>query len=186
MAGEDSPVGGLAERYATALLDLADQAKKLDAVADDLRGLKGLIEESADLRELLRSPLYDRDEQTSAMAELLKKAGADDLTRRFVLVVAENRRLFALPRMIDGYLEELARRRGEVTARVTAARELDKEQIDTLRKAIDKVVGGKAKIDVKIDPALLGGLVVRVGSRMIDGSIKGKLDRLQVAMKGAQ
>lgn len=186
MAGDESPVGSLAERYATALLDLADQAKKLDAVADDLRGLKGLIEESEDLRNLLRSPLYDRDEQSAAMGEILARAGVDDLTRRFVLVVADNRRLFVLPRMIDGYLEELARRRGEVTARVTAARKLDKEQLDTLQQAIDKVVGGKAKIEMKVDAALLGGLVVRVGSRMIDGSLRGKLDRLQVAMKGAQ
>lgn len=186
MAGEDSPVGGLAERYATALLDLADQAKKLDAVADDLRGLKALIGESGDLRSLLRSPLYDRDEKRAAMDRILAEAGVDDLTRRFVLVVADNRRLFALPRMIDGYLAELARRRGEVTARVTAARKLDQDQLKTLQQAIDKVVGGKAKIEMKVDAALLGGLVVRVGSRMIDGSIKGKLDRLQVAMKGAQ
>ncbi len=186
MAGEDSPVGGLAERYATALIDLADQAKKLDAVAEDLRGIKGLIEESEDLRTMLRSPLYDRDEQRDAMGAILEKAGVDDLTRRFILVVADNRRLFALPRMIDGYLEELARRRGEVTAQVTSARKLDKEQLKTLQQAIDKVVSGKAKVEVKVDPALLGGLVVRVGSRMIDGSIKGKLDRLQVAMKGAQ
>jgi F-type H+-transporting ATPase subunit delta len=186
LAGEDSPVGGLAQRYATALIDLADQAKKLDAVADDLRGLKGLIDESDDLRSLLRSPLYDRDEQSAAMGEILGKAGVDDLTRRFILVVADNRRLFALPRMIDGYLEELARRRGEVTAKVSAARKLDKEQLKSLQQAIDKVVGGKAKIEMKVDPTLLGGLVVRVGSRMIDSSLKGKLDRLQLAMKGAQ
>ena len=186
MAGEDSPVGGLAERYATALLDLADQAKKLDTIADDLRGLKGLIAESADLRSLLRSPLYDRDQQCDAMSAILERAGVDELTRRFVLVVAQNRRLFALPRMIEGYLEELARRRGEVTAHVTAARPLDEAQLNSLRQAINKVVGGKAKIDVKVDAALLGGLVVRVGSRMIDSSIKGKLDRLQVVMKGAQ
>ncbi|MEX0760442.1 MAG: F0F1 ATP synthase subunit delta [Tistlia sp.] len=186
MAGEDSPVGGLAKRYATALIELADQAKKLDAVAEDLRGLSGLIEESADLRRLLRSPLYDRDEQIAAMGEVLSRAGVDDLTRRFVLVVAGNRRLFALPGMIDGYLAELARRRGEVTAKVSAARELDKAQLKTLQQAIDKVVGGTAKIELKVDPALLGGLVVRVGSRMIDGSLKGKLDRLQLAMKGAQ
>src|SRR5690606_41706702 len=107
-------------------------------------------------------------------------------TRRLRCVPWQMRRLCATPRMMEGFREELARRRGEVTAHVTAARPLDEAQMNSLRQAINKVVGGKAKIDVKVDAALLGGLVVRVGSRMIDSSIKGKLDRLQVVMKGAQ
>ena len=184
MAGTDTSFGGLAERYASALFDLADSAKKLDVVADDFRALKGIIGESADLRRLLDSPIYSREQQTEAIQAILTKAGADDLTRRFALVTAENRRLFAFPAMIDAYLAELARRRGEVTAHVTAARALSEAEQTALAEALQKQVGGKINMDIKIDPSLLGGLVVRVGSRMIDSSIKNKLQRLKVAMKG--
>lgn len=184
MAGETTSESGLAGRYASALFELADGAKQLDDVAGELRGLKDLIKESGDLTTLIRSPLYDRDQQGKAMAAVLDKAGVSDLTRRFVMVVAANRRLFALPAMIDAYLSELARRRGEVTAHVTAARTLSKEQQEALGEALKKVVGGKVDVDLKVDPALIGGLVVRVGSRMIDSSLRTKLDKLQFAMKG--
>ena len=184
MAGETTSESGLAGRYASALFELADGAKQLDAVAEELRGLKQLIDDSEDLRTLIRSPLYDRDQQGKAMAALLDKAGASDLTRRFVLVVASNRRLFALPAMIDAYLRELARRRGEVTAQVTAARALTPDQETALGAALKNIVGGKVEVDLKVDPSLIGGLVVRVGSRMIDNSLRTKLEKLQFAMKG--
>ncbi len=184
MAGETTSESGLAGRYAAALFDLADEAKQLDAVAGELRGLKQLIDESEDLRTLIRSPLYDRDEQGEAMAAVLDKAGISDLTRRFVLVVSGNRRLFALPAIIDAYLHELARRRGEVTAQVTAARALTQEQETALAAALKKMVGGKVEVDLQVDPELIGGLVVRVGSRMIDSSLRTKLEKLQFAMKG--
>jgi F-type H+-transporting ATPase subunit delta len=177
-------VGGLAGRYASALFDLAENAKQLDAVAGELRGLRQVIADSEDLRRLIRSPIYDREQQGAAMAAILDKAGVGDLTRRFVLVVARNRRLFALPQMIDAYLAELAHRRGEVTAVVTAARALTKEQQSALTERLRKVVGAKVQVDLKVDPALLGGLVVRVGSRMIDSSLRSKLEKLQYAMKG--
>jgi F-type H+-transporting ATPase subunit delta len=177
-------VGGLAGRYASALFDLAENAKQLDAVAGELRGLRQVIADSEDLRRLIRSPIYDREQQGAAMAAILDKAGVGDLTRRFVLVVAQNRRLFALPQMIDAYLAELAHRRGEVTAVVTAARALTKEQQSALTERLRKVVGAKVQVDLKVDPALLGGLVVRVGSRMIDSSLRSKLEKLQYAMKG--
>ncbi|MDJ0610888.1 MAG: F0F1 ATP synthase subunit delta [Kiloniellales bacterium] len=184
MAGETTSESGLAGRYASALFELADGAKQLDTVADELRAFNKLIDESEALRTLIRSPLYDRDEQAKAMGAILDKAGISDLSRRFVLVVAGNRRLFALPAMIDAYLRELARRRGEVTAHVTAARELTKEQETALSAALKKIVGGKVEVDLKVDPALIGGLVVRVGSRMMDSSLRTKLEKLQFAMKG--
>ena len=185
MAVEDTSLSGLAGRYALALLDLADDKKELDSVAQDLRGLRDIIAESEDLRRLIRSPLFTRQQQGQAMAAVLDKAGIGELTRRFVLLVAQNRRLFALTRMIDAYLAELARRRGEVTARVTSARALTDGQHRALTAALRKEVGAKVKIDVEVDPGLIGGLVVRVGSRMIDNSLRNKLQRLQLAMKGA-
>ena len=183
-ATSDTRTGGLAERYAAALLELADDRKELDSVAEDLSGLGRMVEQSADLQRLIRSPLIGREQQGRAMASLLERAGVGGLTRRFVLVVAQNRRLFALPQMIKAYLAELARRRGEVTAEVTAARELDEGEKSALDEALRQAVGGKVKIDLKVDPALIGGLVVKVGSRMVDSSLRSKLQRLQLAMKG--
>lgn len=185
MAAFSTRVSGLAGRYAGALLELAEEKKQLDAVAADLRGLQGLIRESEDLRRLLRSPLLGRDRQAQALEAILQKAGVSDTTRRFALVVAHNGRLFALAEMIEAYLEELARRRGEVTAQVTAAQELSDTQHRNLEQALRKTVGGKVNIDLRVDPALIGGLVVRVGSRMIDNSLSSKLHRLEHAMKGA-
>jgi F-type H+-transporting ATPase subunit delta len=177
-------LSGLPGRYALAMLDLADERKQLDPVAEDLRGLKAAIDGSDDLRRLIRSPLYTRDQQSRAMTAILDQAGVGDLTRRFVLLVARNRRLFALDRMIAAYLAELARRRGEITARVTSATTLNDEQQRTLLETLRREVGAKVQVEVEVDPSLIGGLIVRVGSRMIDNSIRSKLQRLQLAMKG--
>jgi F-type H+-transporting ATPase subunit delta len=174
----------LAGRYASALLDLADEQKALDQVADDLKALRSLIAESEDLRRLLDSPVFSREEQRKAMTALMEKAETGELTRRFVLVVADNHRLFALPAMIEAYLSELAQRRGEITAEVTAARNLSDAQQAALLEALRTTVGSKVQVDLKVDPALIGGLVVKVGSRMIDSSLRSKLQRLQLAMKG--
>lgn len=184
MAGEDTSTGSLAGRYARALFELADEGQALDRVAEDLKGLDALLTESEDLQRLVRSPLYGRDQQAKAMEAILERAGVSDLTRRFVLVVANNRRLFALPKMIRAFLAELARRRGEVRAEVTAAAPLNEAQEKALLETLSKTVGGKVQLDLKTDPSLLGGLVVKVGSRMIDTSLKTKLQRLQFAMKG--
>jgi F-type H+-transporting ATPase subunit delta len=184
LAGEDTSLTGLAGRYALALIELADEKKELDSVAADLRGLKAILEGSEDLRRLIRSPLFNREQQTRAIAAILDKAETGDLTRRFVLVVARNRRLFVLPQMIDAYLAELSRRRGEVTAQVTSATALSKAQRDALVKALRGTVGTKVQVDVEVDPGLIGGLIVKVGSRMIDNSLRSKLHRLQLAMKG--
>jgi F-type H+-transporting ATPase subunit delta len=184
VAGEDRSVSGLAGRYVAALFDLADEQKALDQVAGDLTGLRTAIEGSPELRRLMRSPLYGRDQQVKAMDAVLAKSGVADLTRKFVLVVAQNRRLFALSGMIDAFLAELARRRGEVTAKVTVARPLTAAQTQRLEETLRASVGGKVRIDTKIDESLIGGLIVQVGSRMVDGSLKTKLQKLQNAMKG--
>lgn len=183
-ATSDRGTGGLAERYASALLELAEERNELDAVAEDLTGVGRMIEQSDDLQRLIRSPLLGRELQGKAMSALLERSGVGGLTRRFVLVAAQNRRLFALPQMIRAYLGELARRRGEVTAEVTAAKELDEGQRSALTEALRKAVGSKVTVDLKVDPDLIGGLVVKVGSRMVDSSLRSKLQRLQLAMKG--
>jgi F-type H+-transporting ATPase subunit delta len=184
LAGDDTSLSGIAGRYAQALLDLADEKRQLDDVAGDLRAVKALLAESDNLREVARSPLYTRAQQTKAFQAILERMGVGELTRRFIFVVAENRRLFALSSMIDAYLAELARRRGEVRAKVTTARKLTDQQHDSLVEALRGAVGGKVQVDVAVDPSLIGGLVVKVGSRMIDNSLKTKLQRLQLAMKG--
>jgi len=184
LAGDNTSLSDLAGRYASALLDLADEQKALDQVSGDLQTLRSMIGESEDLRRLLNSPVITRDEQRRAMTALMEKAGVGQLTQRFVLVVVNNRRLFALRAMIEGYLAELARRRGEITAAVTSARTLSDAQQAALLDALRSAVGSKVQLDLKVDPALIGGLVVKVGSRMIDSSLRSKLQRLQLAMKG--
>ncbi len=184
MAGKAGE-SGLAARYALALFELADEHKKLDRVADDLRTLDAAIAESGDLRRLMRSPVISRADQGRAFAAVLESAGADDLTRRFVGVVAANRRLFALRDMIAAYLAELAARRGEVTAEVTSARRLSEAQGRAIEAALRRVVGRKVSLVLTVDPSLIGGLVVKVGSRMIDSSLRTQLQRMKLAMKGA-
>jgi len=174
----------IAERYAAALFDLADESKALDQVAEDLKGIKAMLTESDDLRRLVSSPVLSRDEQRRAMAAVLDKSGASELTRKFIGLVASNRRLFALRGMIDAYLAELARRRGEVTAEVTSATNLDARQMTALTDQLKKTVGQNVAVNVAVDPSLLGGLIVKVGSRMVDSSLRTKLSKLQLAMKG--
>jgi F-type H+-transporting ATPase subunit delta len=185
LASDEAAGSGLAGRYASALFELADEQKALDQVAGELSALKRVIAESEDMRRFIRSPLYGREDQTRVMAAILDKASAGDLTRRFVMVVAHNRRLFALPRMIDAFLAELAHRRGEVTAQVMAAYDLSEIQKDALLTALRQAIGSKVKMDLKIDKGLIGGLVIKVGSRMIDTSLRSKLQRLELAMKGS-
>ncbi len=178
-------VNEIAERYAKALFDLADEQKALDTVAGDLRSVMQLTDESEDLRRLVRSPVISRDEQRQAMDAVLEKIGASDLTRKFVSYVAANRRLFALTPMISAYLATLASRRGEITAEVTSARPLTDAQIASVEEALRGAVGGKVAVEHKVDPALIGGLIVKVGSRMVDSSLASQLQKLKLAMKGA-
>lgn len=176
--------GLIAERYASALYELADSAKALDQIAADLRSLKAMMAASTDLVRLIRSPVLGRADQSNAVTALAEKAGFHDLTRRFLGTVAANRRLFTLTAVIDGFLAELARRRGEATADVTSAVSLTPAQTAALEEALRSVVGSKVTVDLKVHRSLIGGLVVRVGSRMIDTSLATKLRRLRLAMKG--
>ena len=185
MASEATGVSGLAERYAAALFELADERRMLDEVASDLRQLRAMLAASTDLTRLVRSPVLTRGEQGKAIAALVERAGFTPLVRDFLAVVAKNRRLFAVPAMIEAYLIELAERRGEVTAEVTAAQPLSEGQLGLLSEQLRRSVGRRVSLEVKVDPGLIGGLIVKLGSRMIDGSVKSKLQRLQLAMKGA-
>ena len=175
---------GLAGRYASALFDLADAEKALDAVADDLAVLGTMIDESDDLRRLLRSPVISRGEQENAMLAITDKAGMNKLTRNFTGVLAQNRRLFALPDMIGAYQAILAAHRGETTAEVVSAKTLTDAQMSALTDALKKAVGTKVSVDAKVDPGLLGGLIVKVGSQMVDSSLNTKLQQLRLSMKG--
>ncbi|HZS83477.1 MAG TPA: F0F1 ATP synthase subunit delta [Stellaceae bacterium] len=185
MASEGKGVSGLADRYATALFELAEEQKLLDQVAGDLRRLGAMLRESGDLRRLVRSPILSRAEQGRAIGALAQEAGFSALTRNFLGLVAQNRRLFAVPEMIGAFLARLAARRGEITAEVTAAQELTAAQRDAVTEQLKKAMGSKVAVELRVDPALLGGLVVKVGSRMVDASLRSKLHRLQLAMKGA-
>lgn len=179
-----SETTGLAGRYASALYELAEGEKALDAVAGDLKSLRQALIESPDLSRLVRSPVLTRAEQTRGIAAVLEKMGAHALTQKFLGTVASNRRLFAMNAMITAFLAQLAARRGEVTADVTSAVELSEAQLSDISDALKKGVGQKVSVNLSVDPALIGGLIVRVGSRMIDNSIRSKLQRLQLAMKG--
>jgi F-type H+-transporting ATPase subunit delta len=184
VASKGSGLTALASSYALALYALADERRALDPVADDLRTIRALLAESEDLRRLVASPLLSRAAQGAAIGAVLERAGVGELVRNFVGLVARSRRLRALGAMIDAYLAELARRRGEITAEVTAARPLDDRQRQAVAEAVQRAVGGRVSLDVKVDPALIGGLVVKVASRMVDSSLRSKLQRLQLVMKG--
>ncbi len=184
MAGKAAE-SGLAGRYAAALFELADEGKALDAVAEDLLALQQALDESEDMTRLVRSPVLGRDEQWKAMSALLDKMAADDLTKKFLGVVTANRRLFALSGIIRAYLEVLASRRGEVTADVVSAHPLTDGQVKALEESLKKTLGGKVAIASRVDTSILGGLIVKVGSRMIDSSLRTQLQKLKFAMKGA-
>jgi F-type H+-transporting ATPase subunit delta len=183
LASEGTGVSGLAERYAAALFDLADERRELDAVAGDLRELRAMAQGSADLVRLLRSPVLSRDAQGKAVVALAQSAGLSALTRDFLGVVARNRRLFAVPAMIEAYLNRLAARRGEVTAEVIVAHPLGEARQAALLEQLRRAVGSRVAVDIRVDPALLGGMVVKVGSRMVDASLSSRLQRLRLAMR---
>jgi len=175
---------GLAERYATALFELAEADNKLDPIATEMKELSALIGGSPDLTRLIRSPVISRRDQANAMAAILDKAGARKLTQKFVGLLAEKRRLFALPAIIAAFLAMLAQKRGEITAEVTSAKPLSKSQAAALADALKAAVGKPVTLTARVDPGILGGLIVQVGSQMIDSSLRSKLRRLSIAMKG--
>ncbi len=184
MAADTSIASGVAGRYASALFDLAKEADALDSISQDLQGLKTLLNDSDDLSDLVTSPLYSREQQGAAMDAVLDAAGAQDLTRRFLGVVIQNRRLFVLADIIDAYRDLLASHRGEMSAEVVSPRPLSDAQLEALPRVLADVLRSDVVVDASVDETLLGGLVVRVGSRMIDSSLRTKLENMQLAMKG--
>jgi len=184
LSSDKSGASGLAGRYASALFDLAVAEKQLDAVTGNLEQLSDMIAQSEDLRRLLGSPVTSRGDQGKAMAALAEKAGFEGLTRNFIAVVTANRRLFVLPAIIGAYREILSAHRGEATAEVVSASKLSDTQVKALGSQLKKAIGSEVTIDTSVDPELLGGLVVKVGSRMIDSSLRTKLQQLRLAMIG--
>ena len=179
-----SAEGGLAGRYANALFELAQDQKAVDAVSADLASLNRALETSPDLARLVRSPVFSAEDHAKALKAILDKMGANVLTAKFVLLLAQKRRLFILTPVITAFESLVAKSRGETEAEVIAARALSDGEIAELKSVLKSKLGKEPRLHSKIDPALLGGLIVKVGSRMIDSSLRTKLDGLRSAMKG--
>jgi F-type H+-transporting ATPase subunit delta len=187
VAGEDTTVSGMAGRYARALFELALDGKAVDAVKADLETFDRMITESADLHRLVRSPVYGAEERSRALAAVLEKAGIAGLAANFLKFVAGNRRLFAVRDMIRDFRKLVASWKGEVSAEVTAAEKLSDSHLDALKSALKSITGEKSvDLNVKIDPAIIGGLTVKLGSRMVDSSLRTKLNAIKHAMKEAR
>jgi F-type H+-transporting ATPase subunit delta len=187
MAAEEPIVSGMAGRYATALFELALEEKAVDAVKADLETFERLVAGSPDLLRLVRSPVFGAEEQAKALIAVLDKAGLKGLAANFLKVVASNRRLFAAREMVRAFRALAAKHKGEVTAQVTVAEQLNDKNIDALKSALKSVTGGKdIDMDIKVDPAIIGGLIVKVGSRMVDSSLRTKLNSIKIAMKEAR
>lgn len=185
MAARHAHDFGLAGRYALAIFELAQEEKAVDAVAQDFASLKQLIAESTDLARLIRAPVFSREEQATGMNGVLHRMEASPLTRRFVLLLASKRRLFVLPDIIRVYREMVSRQRGEMSAQVTSARPLSEGETAELKAVLKSKLSRDVQLETSIDPSLLGGLIVKVGSRMINSSLRTKLNGMRVAMRGA-
>ncbi|MGF1659472.1 MAG: F0F1 ATP synthase subunit delta [Rubrimonas sp.] len=182
---DTTPVSGVSGRYATALFELAQESGQLELVEGHMAQLSAALAASADLSAAVSSPLYGRDEQAAALSALCKAMGIGAPTSNLIGLMAAKRRLFALGDVIKGFDALLARHRGIVPAEVRSARPLTAAQRSALEAALAEAAGAKIALDVSVDPSLIGGLVVKLGSRMIDSSIRSKLSQLQTAMKEA-
>ena len=173
----------MAGRYANALFELALEAKSLDKVMADLDGFAALLDDSADLRRLVASPVFSAGEQARALAAILERAGITGLTANFIGLVVRNRRLFAVADMIGAYGAILAAHRGETSVQVISAMPLGDDEMNALKAAIKQAMDTDVVIDAKVDESLIGGLIVKVGSRQIDTSLRSKLNNLKIALK---
>jgi len=185
VAAEDPSVSGVSGRYATALFELARDEKSVDAVKADLDKFAALLNESADLARLVRSPVFTADDQRKALSAVLAKAGISGVTANFLNVLTANRRLFAVSDVIRAFNALVAKFKGEATADVTVAEPLSDKNLDALKAALKSVTGKDVALNVKVDPSIIGGLVVKLGSRMVDSSLRTKLNSIKHAMKEA-
>jgi len=183
VATDDTITGGVAGRYASALFELAEEANQVRQVEKDLTALLGMLDRSPDMKRMVRSPVFSSGEQGRAIAAIAEKAGIAPLVVNFLKVLARNRRLFAVNEMIRTFLALAARQRGEVNAEVASAHPLNGEQLAALKETLRASAGKDVQLITKVDPTLLGGLIVKMGSRMIDSSLRTKLTSLKTAMK---
>lgn len=191
MVAETNPdagplVMGVAGRYASALFDLAREERAVDAVSAELDRVARLIEESEDLKRLVRSPVFTAEQQVAAIGAVLDRAGIEGLAARFVRLVAQKRRLFALPDMIRAFRALVAESKGIVRAEVRLAEKPSDAVLDEIRSSLRDVARSEIDLDVRIDPSLIGGLVVKMGSRMVDASLRTKLNSIRLAMREAR
>lgn len=176
----------MAGRYATALFELAREGNAIDAVKADLERFDALVAESADLARLVRSPVFSAEEQLHALSAVLDRAGIGGLAAQFLKLVTTNRRLFAVHDMVRGFRELVAEHKGQATAEITVAEPLKDEHVAALKNALKAVSGKTVELVVKVDPAVIGGIVVKLGSRMVDTSLRTKLNAIRHAMKEAR
>ena len=174
----------LGGRYATALFDLAEQARPIAAVEASLAMVRVALDQSEDFKALTTSPIVAREAASKAVLATADELGVDQTTRNFLGVLAQNRRLAQLPAIIRAFRALAARHRGEVAAEVTSAHALTDDQVVELKQQLHQRVGREVSVDLSVDPALLGGLGVRIGSQMIDSSIRTRVNALASAMKG--
>ncbi len=186
MASSGSNSSVVLLRYAQALIDLAEEKKKIDVVSKDLEGLQALLAESEDFKKFIQSPLIQKPQQHSVIEAIAKKANIDGMTFNFLKVLVENGRLFLLGDVIETYKEQISKRSGEVTVQVQTAKPLTTEQRDNFQNKIKTALDRDVIVEESVDPDILGGMVVTIGSYMIDDSVRRKLDELGVALtKGA-
>ena len=185
MAAEDPSVSGVSGRYATALFELARDEKSIDAVRADLDRFDAMLNDSADLKRLVRSPVFAADAQSKALSAVLDKAGITGISANFLKVLTANRRLFAVSDVIRAFRALVARFKDEASADVTVAEPLSDKNLDALKTALKAVSGKDVTLHVKVDPSIIGGLVVKLGSRMVDSSLRTKLNSIKHAMKEA-
>ena len=183
MAQSSSPVSGVADRYAQSLFELALEENAVETVESELVSFDRLVEENADFRRLVESPAFSSGDQLRAIEAIARETGASTLTGNFLKVVASNRRLFVLPGMIRRFRQLAAEHRGEIEVEVTSAHPLDDGQRNALSDALGDFAGKSVTMREKVDPAILGGLIVKIGSRQIDTSIRSKLNSLKLALK---
>src|SRR5260370_964289 len=185
VAAEDPSVSGVSGRYATALFELARDEKSIDPVKADLDRFDALLGDSADLKRLVRSPVFSADTQLKALIAVLDRAGITGIAANFLKVLTRNRRLFAITDVIRAFRALVAKFKGEASADVTVAERLSDRNLDALKTALKSVTGKDVALNVKVDPSIIGGLVGKLGSPMVDRSLRTKLHSIKHAIKKA-